>query len=207
MVTDSARMFVREAPKLCIISVGRSGSGYISAVLNAAGVRCGHESWWNPTDEHQPGLDADSSWCALPDVLHGAFDGPIVMQVRHPLLTIASLTQSPDHGHYIGCRERLMGSLPEDLLRAATLTWLQWTLIGEGVASGSWRIDAVDANLVGRLAWLAGRTVTREAAELAVASTSTKTNDHATILQLTWDDLPADLVGDVRGVAAGWGYQ
>lgn len=194
-------------PKLCIVSVGRSGSGYISAVLNAAGVRCGHESWWNPWDERTAGLDADSSWCALPDVLHGAFDGPIVMQVRHPLLTIASLTQSPDHGPYIPVRERLLGSLPEDPLRAATLTWLQWTVIGEGAACDSWRVDAVDAILVGRLAWLSGRTVTREAAELAVASTSTKTNDHATTLRLTWDDLPADLVGDVRGVAAGWGYQ
>ncbi len=207
MVTDAARMFVRDEPKLCIVSVGRSGSGYISAVLNAAGVRCGHESWWNPVGSQVGGLDADSSWCALPDVLHGAYDGPIVMQVRHPLLTIASLTQSPDHGPYIPVRERLLGPLPEDPLRAATLTWLQWTLIGEGVASDSWRVEDVDAELVGRLAWLAGRTVTREAAELAVASTSTKTNDHATILQLTWDDLPADLVGDVRGVAAGWGYQ
>ena len=100
-----------------------------------------------------------------------------------------------------------MGSLPEDPLRAATLTWLQWTVIGEGVASDSWRVEDVDAELVGRLAWLAGRTVTREATELAVASTSTKTNDHATALQLTWDDLPADLAGDVREVAAGWGYQ
>jgi hypothetical protein len=187
--------------------VGRSGSGYISAVLNAAGVRCGHESWWNPLDEHQAGLDADSSWCALPDVLHGAFDGPIVMQVRHPLLTIASLTQSPDHGHYIGCRERLMGPLPEDPLRAATLTWLQWTIIGEGVATDSWRVEDVDADLVARLARLAGHPVTDAAAAAAVAFTSTKTNDHATILRLTWDDLPADLVGDVRGLAAGWGYQ
>ena len=207
MVTNAARMFVREAPKLCIISVGRSGSGYISAVLNAAGVRCGHESWWNPTDEYQPGLDADSSWCALPDVLHGAFDGPIVMQVRHPLLTIASLTQSPDHGPYIPVRERLMGRLPEDPLRAATLTWLNWTEIGEGVATESWRVEDMNAALVERLARLAGRPVTIADAAAAVASTSTKTNDHATTLRLTWDDLPADLVGDVRGVAAGWGYQ
>ena len=196
-----------DEPRLCIVSVGRSGSGYISAVLNAAGVRCGHESWWNPLDERELGLDADSSWCALPEVLHGAYDGPIVMQVRHPLLTIASLTQSPDHGPYVPVRERLMGPARGDALWWATMTWLQWTTIGEGVASDSWRVEDVDAELVGKLGWLVGRTITREDAERAVASTSTKTNDHETTLRLTWDDLPADLRGDVRGVAAGWGYQ
>ena len=198
---------LRQQPRLCILSVGRSGSGYISAVLNAAGVRCGHESWWNPLGTRTAGLDADSSWCALPEVLHGAYDGQIVMQVRHPLLTIASLAQTPDHGPYVGCRERLLGPMTDDAMWNATWTWLQWTVIGEGVATDSWRVDAVDAALVSRLAWLAGRTVSREDAERAVASVSTKTNDHATTLRLSWDDLPADLVGDVRGVAAGWGYQ
>lgn len=195
-----------DEPKLCILSVGRSGSGYIAAVLNAAGVRCGHESWWNPIGEREPGLDADSSWCALPDVLDG-YDGEIVMQVRHPLLTIASLTQTPDHGPYIPCRERVMPDLPDDHLRAATLTWLNWNSLSECVATEVWRVEDVDADRIGQLAGLAARWITRTDAERALASVPTNTNDHETVLRLAWGDLPADLVDDVRDMAKEYGYR
>ncbi len=193
-----------DPPRLCIVGVGRTGSGYIAAVLSAVGVCCGHEAWWNPDDKRLAGLDADSSWLAVGDPVRSQHVG---MQARHPLATIASLTESPDWGGYRLWRETVIGRLPDDPLEAACVTYLRWTELAHEMARGRWwRAETLDPGTVVALAASAGHTVTHAAATEALASVPTTLNYHGTTLALGWDDLPSGLRGPVRRSAEGYGY-
>lgn len=75
--------------RFVITGSGRCGTKYMSKLLSAAGVLCGHEQVYNtikppvwPND-----LQADSSWMAVP---HLPLPYPVVLMVRHPLLVVKS---------------------------------------------------------------------------------------------------------------------
>lgn len=116
-------------PVAAIVGVGRHGSGYAAAMLNAAGVDCGHESWWNPLRRAGDHVDhlVDSSWCAVPDLLTTKFSGPIILMVREPIRTVTSLAHAPDWGPYLDLRHRLVPPA-ETLLDFAVDTWCRWTM-------------------------------------------------------------------------------
>lgn len=118
-------------PRAAIIGVGRHGSGYAAAMLNAAGIDCGHESWWNPlrrsTDPQRTDHLVDSSWCAVPDLLGRRFDGPLVLIVREPVDTITSLVHAPDWGPYLDLRHTLVPK-QDRLIDFAVETWCRWTV-------------------------------------------------------------------------------
>jgi hypothetical protein len=175
-------------PRLAVIGTGRSGSGYLAALLNAAGVTCGHEQWWNPQGERTAGLAADSSWCAVPDLTR--FSGTIGHQVRNPLHTVASLTQLPDHGPYAAWRERIMGPLGGDPFEDAVRVVVEWNAACERLTSFRWRVEDTDADLITELGAAAGVAVSAGAAADALASTAGNVNDHGTDHHLHWGDLP-----------------
>jgi hypothetical protein len=197
-------------PELVIVGTGRSGSGYIAKVLNTAGVVCGHEQWWNPMGERTEGLAADSSFCAVADLWAssaGGYAGAIGHQVRHPLKVVASLAQLPDHGPFVGCRERVMGPAPADPLEAALNLYVGWNLACEQLTDRRWRVEDVDAALVVELAAMAGVDVDVTAAAAAVERVPHTINDHETMLTLDWDDLPAlPVTSLLRAMAGRYGY-
>lgn len=75
-----------------VTGTGRSGTGYIAAVINAAGLDCGHERHFTP---HGPAAaqlgswQADSSWMAVP-YLHEYPSAHRVLVWREPEAVIAS---------------------------------------------------------------------------------------------------------------------
>lgn len=121
-----------EAPRFAIIGTGRSGTGYVSAVLQANGVNCGHEGWFKPEDR-QPGLDGDASWLAVPEIEAGAWKGPVAQVVRNPVAVIRSLVGikffDPETAHAPYpqfAREHLPAIAELPPLEAAVEWWVQW---------------------------------------------------------------------------------
>lgn len=91
---------VEGAPRAVIIGTGRSGTGYMSRVVTEATghATCGHEGWFAELGDRAPGLDVDSSWLALPALESGAWVGPAVHVVRHPVACVASLLRTEFFG-------------------------------------------------------------------------------------------------------------
>ena len=48
-------------PCAVIVGVGRSGTGYIAALLNAVGIDCGHEEHWTADPERHRPVPVDAS--------------------------------------------------------------------------------------------------------------------------------------------------
>lgn len=179
-----------DRPKVCILGTGRSGSGYIAAVLSEAGVACGHEAWWNPLGDRAEGLAADSSWCALPEVL----DDPMVtcfLQVRHPLKVVASLVASPDWGPYLGPRAALGFASQGDPVRAAMALYVGWNRVCLSRSLSWWRVEDLTGYELRGVAGRLGIGLPMEAGEAAISVTPTNFNAHGGDLTLTWADLPA----------------
>lgn len=82
-----------ERPRFVVTGTGRSGTGFIAAVLAEAGLRCGHETLFGPRTRRVPpfdALDGDISWLAAPFV--GALPpGTVVLhQLRDPVEVVSS---------------------------------------------------------------------------------------------------------------------
>jgi hypothetical protein len=80
-----------------LVGSGRSGSGWMSHLLRACGVRCGHEQVFtlpaglDPTSPVDwSGWDADASWMAVPRL---PLPYPTVAVVRHPLPVVDSMVR------------------------------------------------------------------------------------------------------------------
>ena len=101
--------------RFVVVGTGRSGTGYIASLFNAAGLRCGHEDVYNVqagvrdvwVKTHRPTplremrarlgeerrrrrarFDGDASWMAVPRLPH--FRGAAFLQVRDPLAVVSS---------------------------------------------------------------------------------------------------------------------
>lgn len=80
------------SPDFAIIGTGRCGTRYMSHVLHACSLDCGHENWWTlRPHRRKSGLDGDSSWMALPSIELGLWSGPVVHITRHPVHVVSSL--------------------------------------------------------------------------------------------------------------------
>jgi hypothetical protein len=72
--------------ELLISGCGRSGTGYMASLLNASGVKCGHEDVFTAFGvmENQDQYVADSSWFAVPYVGDLARSTKVIHLVRNP---------------------------------------------------------------------------------------------------------------------------
>lgn len=85
--------------KLIVVGTGRSGTGYMAALLNACGVRSGHEDVFKPAVVLGRQLpewgdwEADASWMAVPMLgwLRTARAHHVVLITRHPADAVRSL--------------------------------------------------------------------------------------------------------------------
>lgn len=188
-------------PLALITGTGRSGSGYIAQVLNEAGVKCGHEDYWNPWNSLTSGLLVDSSWCALAVGLDG-YQGRVFHQIRHPLDSVSSFARhEPQDGPYRTLRLRLMPREPADPVEFGMLAWSCYVEAAQHRAERAWRLEDVDVDLVVFLGAAVGVEVSSEQAERALAAVPKDYNCHGPGPRLTWDDLPA---GGLRDQLLGW---
>lgn len=89
----AARPQAPKPPRFAVVGTGRSGTGYVAALMQASGVNCGHEGWFRPDrlDTRTSGLDGDASWLAVPDIETGTWSGPVAHVARHPVAVVRSL--------------------------------------------------------------------------------------------------------------------
>lgn len=180
-------------PAFVIVGSGRHGSAYIAQVLTAAGVRCGHEQWWNPFGEHDDDtLVGDSSWCALPLGLDD-YHGLVFHQVRHPLDTVASFARAPINPTrdwpWYSLHRHLIFEPSDDPLVYGMQAWLSYTVAAQQVSSWTWRLDQVTAELVCEIGEKTGRTVDRLRAEQAMSEVPRDVNRHHDGPGLSWPEL------------------
>lgn len=192
-------------PRFVIVGSGRCGTGWIAQVLAAAGIRCGHEGWFNPLDQRADDLDGDASWCAIPHL--DTFDGLVWHQTRHPLAVIASLAAVPLWGPYAALAAQLVDPDATEPYEAETALWVALNEACEGHATRRWQVEEVDAELICELAARLGIPVDPLAAKTAVADTPPDTNAHNGGLEVRWSDLP-DIPASARLVhlAVRYGY-
>lgn len=87
-----------------IVGCGRSGTGFLSSLVTAAGVRCGHEEVfdvWGVRENSD--LKYESSWYAVPELYRVPDNVKVIHVVRNPRNVISSfhriglLAASPMH--------------------------------------------------------------------------------------------------------------
>lgn len=198
------------APRFVIVGTGRSGSGYIAAVLTAAGIPCGHEAWWTCFGVGGSDVAGDSSCCALPWGLRG-YRGLVLHQVRHPLAVVTSMIRDPLGEPHRALFARLAGGDPADRLGFAMRVWLGFGRAADRMGVPWWRVDDVDADLVSLIGAWAGMPVDAAAVAAALAAVPRDFNRHYSdrTTALGWDDLDThdpDLTYDIREQAARYGY-
>lgn len=197
---------LKREPRFVILGTGRSGSGYISRVLTAAGIPCGHESWWNPHGRRQRGLVGDSSWCALALIDWNKYTGNIFHQVRHPLDVISSYVHRQSFtSPFAQLKLPLLADDPSgDPLRYGCRIWLDLNRRSTELTKTWWRVEDVDAQLVSQIATTVG--AAHGNIEAAIQSVPNSYNSHGTSRRLSWNDLPRDLVGKIEAAAQYYGY-
>lgn len=153
------------APRAAVIGTGRCGTGYMAAMLGAAGINAGHEHWWHGAP--WPGLpkrdlDVDSSWLALPAIEQARWTGPVIHLVRDPVHVVASLLGTRFfHPESVGtpyvqfalrwCLE--VRNLPP--LEACVEWWCAWNARCAAVADATIRVEDIPDPATGAVARLA----------------------------------------------------
>jgi len=166
------------SPRFVIVGTGRSGSGYISRVLTEAGIRTGHEGWWNTWDERDETLIGDSSCCALPMGLND-YDGQIYWQLRHPLDFIQSMVASVVVDPHLSLFQRLAPDAdPADVLGFAMAMWVGHIEAAARYRPPWWRTDQITADLIVQIGGSAGISVSERDAQAAIDSVPTTYNQH-----------------------------
>lgn len=142
LVEDLIRDGDTTPPKAAVIGTGRCGTGYVASLLDLTTPgSIGHENWWTAGQgPWTSGLDVDVSWLALPEIESGAWSGPVVHVIRHPVACIKSLAElglfgrdAEPHPYRDFIREQLpiCGQVPA--VRAAAYWYQIW----------NWRCAAV----------------------------------------------------------------
>ena len=116
-------------PRYAIVGPPRSGTGYASALLTAAGLDCGHEEFWRLDDPIREPL-GDASWLALPD-LEADRDGVTVFALlRDPRDVVASIAYgelwTPAARNYRRFAIENLGVLPRGSSLPDRIEWSTW---------------------------------------------------------------------------------
>lgn len=196
LVATPARRWVQPEPRFVIVGTGRSGTQYIADALTAAGIKTGHEDWWNPVGTKVSRLVGDASWCAtftLDD-----YRGQVFHQVRDPMKVVESMAAFGVAPHRMDrtwpkYRRNWVDLTGDPIVDAMTVvdTWLteaerrsQWT----------WRVEDVNADLIVELSQRIGKRVSQARAEAALTDLSRTTNRQSQkrdgTVQIRWHDLP-----------------
>ena len=190
------------ALKYVVLGTGRSGTGYMSWLLNACGIKCGHESLFRREGydvSRAKSYDADSSFWAVPYRAWIPRSACVVHAVRDPLRVFRSwLVHQPGKGNSEKIKE--LGYLIEHPLGSIEYLWdywLTWHRISESIADVTVRVE--DRLEICDKLGLARPAEDREQVNPHVLSDAPL---------LTWDDLPdCDEREIVRTHSERYGYR
>lgn len=143
-------------PRAAVIGSGRSGTGFMAAVLKSAGLDAAHEGYWHAHGgPHASQLDVDVSWLALPAIEFGnnpePWTGRTLHVVRHPVDTVRSLLgtglfnidmDSNPYAVHAWMHARSAGMLVgHHPLHAAVEFWCEWNARCAAVADATVRLE------------------------------------------------------------------
>jgi len=173
--------------RFVIIGTGRCGTTWISHILTAAGIRCGHENIWRPDqyndrwlflDEHGERIEyfGCASVYALPYLERSGFDGVILHQIREPAACIGSLVgwrlpswpnKQGAGGQFIN--DNLRFELTGDRIADASNYWCEWNERCMRVANFTYHVEDINPETLVTFAGLVGRELTETVAAAAIA--------------------------------------
>jgi hypothetical protein len=199
----AARILLTYEVNCLITGCGRSGTVYISCLLDELGADVPHETM---------GLDGIASWLLAVDAGSAPW-GPlrrmfqyrtVVHQVRHPLRAIASAqTFRPESWGYI------CGHIPcdmtEPLLLRCAKYWHYWNLKAEQTAAWTYRIEELP-RVFDRLCEAVGVLPDRSCLAAVPADVNSRRDSYSAI---TWDhlaELDPELTRKIQAQAARYGY-
>lgn len=203
--------------RFVVTGCGRSGTRYMSELLTAAGVPCGHEQAYNADGAGlwALGRQADSSWMAA--TMLDWVDVPVVLLVRHPLAVVRSWVEigffgrdrsNPTHQPLRAFASHVYDyEAPADRALAMWLTLTEATLARADLVV---RLEWIDAGQLARLLRWAGADPSR--ADTAFRKTG-RTNRHENMRRATgirheptWMAHDGDLTVRARQMARCLGY-
>jgi hypothetical protein len=189
--------WIRIEPEFVIVGTGRSGTGYISEVLTKAGIRTGHEGWWNPDGRRKSRLVGDASWLAVFQL--DEYRGKVFHQVRDPIKVISSLASvdfatARREEPWAAYRSGYIGGLSDDPVSDAMRAVDVWIAKISGMAERTWRLEDVDERLLHEISARIGRSLNPRRVRRAMADVGSDVNSKVgrskVTLELDWDDLP-----------------
>lgn len=208
--------------RLLVVGTGRCGTRYASHVLQASGVRCGHEQVFTfrvALGIRQPRwatFTADSSWLAVPSL--PVAEARTILLVRHPLDVVHSMLalgwfaddQRKDVARVI---YRHRPQIRAEATRAdkALAMWVHWNTCALPYAFDVVRFEDMvrdPAALLGP-AGVTARPSREAVAQIAAdpEKTNAKTVKKVPTPRPTWDDFRPALAQAALRVAAMFGYQ
>jgi hypothetical protein len=183
-------------------------------LLNEVGVRVGHEAWFNPQGDRTEGLDGDVAWPAFPGL--DEFEGPVALQVRHPMAVINSLVgiemfTDTWHGAYQDFMFFHEPALVGENLHDAMRWYVNWNRRAQRFAGFTYRIEDLSAPLLEELTAFLGFPVEGGRCEAAISAMPTSHEhpivNHRDRATLAWVDLPdGQLKDEVAEIASEFGY-
>lgn len=198
-----------DPPLFVIAGTGRSGSGYIANLLTEAGIRCGHEQWWNPHGHLTPHLVGDSSWLAVPDLPN--YGGHIFHQIRHPKAVLSSLLNGElfDHrdGLWYEFKAAWVDMTGDPVVDALNFMADWYRRIDEANPVLEWRVEDVGPELIDKICGVLNVAPDHALIERAFRRIPTDFNKHPDGPGVVWADLPdIEARAYIEQVAARFGY-
>lgn len=210
---DNGREF-----EVVVTGTGRSGTSFAAAWLTSAGVPCGHEMFFGPggivnTDRWLE-LKAESSWLAVPWLDTHLVGVPIIHQVRHPRLVLASCLRHPP-GTTPQYLAFLKAHCPEtreygDTLNIAAARWVYWNqMIEEKCANRDSYFWVIEEREAGLLEWLQERGIVGDLDDDVLLFSNRRRNTHRPDVQinLRWQDIAGELQQLLQGMMERYGYE
>lgn len=172
-------------PRFVITGSGRSGTGYVSALLRKCGINCGHEEWWGlDTSIRVKQLDGDASWIATFDT---DYTGHRFAQVRNPWESIQSLASSGfAHSEYNALHTQNV-ELSGDPMLDAIRVWTTYTRHAVETSEYWWNLEELDETVIETICSIAGIGAT--GVGHALGTTSKRTNKR-TRKDFSWPNGP-----------------
>jgi len=198
--------------------MGHSGTGYVSRLLQSAGVRCGHGSVFSADGVlYGTDLDADSSFAAAAYLRRSICKKAVVIHVvRNPVDVVKSYLRSGwDIHNETWVRKTLAvkdqyGDMPYDALGWVCNAWVRWNLLIESHgADHVFMVEDGPANLkklgLKQVVYWDNRTHNKHpSSDLAIKHESVRRRcrEAKHYSEIDWLDLPLEM----RNAARRYGY-
>lgn len=199
----------RKNHRVIVTGTGRCGTGYVSTVLNQAGIPATHEGVFNPEGDGWEWQRVECSWMAAPHLSH--FDGYVVHLVRHPLAVVNSFVgieffTNSAHEPYLDYVIDHLEDLSSDPVEAAMRFYVIWNRMIEPYADQFVRIEETGPAEFAQIAHKTGSHHSPNDMVKPVESVPTDYNSRPRA-ELTWADLPAgELKDELEQMVKEYGY-